>query len=121
MHSIRKGCMIKNEKGNCRSIDVANKLGFSKPSVSIAMKNLRENGYIEIDGSGNVSLLPDGLRIAQSIYERHTTLSSMLISLGVSEKVAVEDACKIAHDLSDESFEAIKKAHMNFIENKKQA
>ena len=107
--------MISKEKGNCRSIDIENELGFSKPSVSVAMKNLRESRLIKIDGSGNISLLPDGLKIAQAIYERHTILSNMLIELGVPEKIAVADACKIEHDLSNESFEAIKKAHKKFI------
>lgn len=106
--------MIKNEKGNCRSIDIATKLNYSKPSVSVAMKNLRESGYVEIDHSGNITLLPDGQKIAERMYERHTTISNMLISLGVPEKIAIEDACKIEHDLSDESFNAIKNAHKDF-------
>ena len=107
--------MIKNKKGSCRSIDIANELGFSKPSVSVAMKNLRENNFIEIDRAGEISLLPDGLKIAQTIYERHTILSNMLISLGVPEEIAIADACKIEHDLSSESFEAIKQAHKKFL------
>lgn len=106
--------MINLSKGNCRSIDVANELGFSKPSVSVAMKNLRESGYIDIDNAGNIQLLLSGRAIAERMYERHTTLSQMLMKLGVPEEIAVEDACKIEHDLSDESFEAIKNAHKKF-------
>ncbi len=101
--------MIKNKKGAVRSIDIANELEFSKPSVSVAMKNLRENGYIEVDANGYITLLESGREIAERMYERHTTLSSWLITLGVDEKVAVEDACRIEHVISAESFEAIKK------------
>lgn len=101
--------MIKQKKGGVRSIDIANELEFSKPSVSIAMKNLRENGYITVDESGYISLTDSGREIAERMYERHTTLSNWLISLGVNETVAVEDACRIEHVISAESFEAIKK------------
>lgn len=100
--------MIKNKKGMVRSIDIANELEFSKPSVSVAMKNLRENGYIDVDGNGYISLLDTGLEIAEKMYERHTTISNWLISLGVNEETAVEDACKIEHIISNETFEAIK-------------
>ena len=91
-----------------RSIDIANELDFSKPSVSVAMKNLRENGYIEVDSSGYISLLEKGRIIAEKMYERHTLLSDWLIALGVDPKTAVEDACRIEHVISAESFEAIK-------------
>lgn len=101
--------MIKNKKGTVRSIDIANELEFSKPSVSVAMKNLRENGFIEVDQNGYITLLESGKEIADRMYERHTTLSNWLISLGVDEKIAVEDACRIEHVISTESFEAIKK------------
>lgn len=101
--------MIKNKKGMVRSIDIANELEFSKPSVSVAMKNLRENGYIDVDANGYITLLESGKEIADRMYERHTTLSNWLISLGVNEKTAVEDACRIEHIISSESFEAIKK------------
>ena len=96
--------VLKNKNGAVRSIDIANELGFSKPSVSVAMKNLRENGYIEVDGSGYITLLESGRQIAEKIYERHTTISKWLVSLG-----AAEDACRIEHIISSESFEAIKK------------
>ena len=101
--------ILKNKNGAVRSIDIANELGFSKPNVSVAMKNLRENGYIEVDSSGYITLLDSGRQIAEKIYERHTTLSKWLVSLGVDAKTAAEDACRIEHIISSESFEAIKK------------
>lgn len=101
--------ILKNKNGAVRSIDITNELGFSKPSVSVAMKNLRENGYIEVDSSGYITLLDSGRRIAEKIYERHTTLSKWLVSLGVDAKTAAEDACRIEHIISSESFEAIKR------------
>lgn len=101
--------ILKNKNGAVRSIDIANELGFSKPSVSVAMKNLRENGYIEVDSLGYITLLDSGRQIAEKIYERHTTLSKWLVSLGVDAKTAAEDACRIEHIISSESFEAIKK------------
>lgn len=101
--------MIKNKKGAVRSIDIANELDFSKPSVSVAMKNLRENGFIDVDANGYITLLESGLEIAEKMYERHTTLSNWLISLGVNPETAVEDACRIEHIISAETFEAIKK------------
>ena len=101
--------ILKNKNGAVRSIDIANELGFSKPSVSVAKKNLRENGYIEVDSSGYITLLDSGRKIAEKIYERHTTLSKWLVSLGVDAKTAAEDACRIEHIISSESFEAIKK------------
>ena len=104
--SQRKG------KGEVRSIDIVNELEFSKPSVSVAMKNLRENGYITVDKDGYIRLTDKGLEIAEKMYERHTLLSQWLIKLGVDEKVAVEDACRMEHVISAESFAAIKK-HTN--------
>ena len=100
--------MLRKSKGMVRSIDIANELEFSKPSISVAMKNLRENGYIEVDKDGHITLLEKGLEIAERMYERHTVISQFLIKLGVEESVASEDACKIEHVISDESFEAIK-------------
>ena len=96
-------------KGEVRSIDIVNELEFSKPSVSVAMKNLRENGYITVDKDGYIRLTDKGLEIAEKMYERHTLLSQGLIKLGVDEKVAVEDACRMEHVISAESFAAIKK------------
>jgi len=99
----------RNGKGEVRSIDIVNELEFSKPSVSVAMKNLRENGYITVDKDGYIRLTDKGLEIAEKMYERHTLLSQWLIKLGVDEKVAVEDACRMEHVISAESFAAIKK------------
>lgn len=100
--------MLGQKKGNVRSIDIAHELEFKKPSVSVAMKNLRENGYIKMDESGFITLTPSGREIAETMYERHVFLSEWLIRLGVDKKTAVEDACKIEHVISRESFEAIK-------------
>lgn len=101
--------IIKKEKGQVRSIDIVNYLGFSKPSVSVAMKQLETNGFITRDSDGHISLTPDGSVIAESMYERHELLSAMFKMLGVPEKTAVEDACKIEHHLSQETFDCIKK------------
>ena len=100
--------ILRDRKGFVRSIDIAAELEFSKPSVSVAMKNLRENGYIEVDELGHITLTPAGEEIAQRIYERHTFLSSWLAALGVDPKVAAEDACRIEHVISAESFAAIR-------------
>lgn len=91
-----------------RSVDVANELGFKKSSVSVAMKNLRENGHITVTEAGFIYLTDAGREVAEMIYERHDLLSSWLISLGVNEKTASEDACKMEHVISKESFHAIK-------------
>lgn len=101
--------MLREKKGQVRSIDIANELNFSKPSVSIAMKNLRENGYIHMDKDGFITLTDAGRNIAETMYERHKLLSRWLINLGVNEKTAVQDACRMEHVISAESFEAIKR------------
>lgn len=100
--------VLRQRNGAVRSIDIANELGFTKPSVSIAMKNLRENGYILVDDGGLISLTDKGQAIAEMIYERHTLLSTWLVQLGVNERTAAEDACRIEHVISAESFAAIK-------------
>ena len=100
--------MLGKAKGNVRSIDIATALSFSKPSVSVAMKNLRENGYILMDKDGFIALTEKGHEIAETIYERHTLLSSFLMYLGVSKETATQDACRIEHVISPESFEALK-------------
>lgn len=92
-----------------RAVDIANELGFKKSSVSIAMKNLREKQYITVSNAGFITLTESGREIAEMIYERHKYISSWLVSLGVSEEIAIKDACKIEHVISKESFEAIKK------------
>ena len=91
-----------------RSIDVARHLGFSKPSVSVAMKRLRENGYVNMDGENYLTLTEDGKAIANKIYERHQVLTGYLMGLGVDEEIASNDACRIEHVISDESFAKIK-------------
>ena len=103
--------MLHQRKGAVRSIDIVNELSFSKPSVSVAMKNLRENGYITVSPEGSISLLPAGQEIADKIYERHTLITDLLTALGVDPEVAAEDACRIEHVISAESFAAIK-AHV---------
>ena len=100
--------ILTERKGTVRSIDIVNELEFSKPSVSVAMKNLRENGYILVDGDGYITLTDKGLEIAEKLYERHKFISHCLELLGVTPKTAVEDACRIEHVISSESFEAIK-------------
>lgn len=100
--------MIKKQKGCVRSIDIANHLNFTKPSVSVAMKSFREEGYITVDIDGNISLTEKGLKIAGKVYERHEVIARALIGLGVDEKIAYEDSCKIEHDISEETFEKLK-------------
>ena len=99
---------LRETHGMVRSIDIVRELGFSKPSVSIAMKNLRENGYIQMGDDGYITLLPPGEEIAQRIYGRHKLLTQIFIQLGVSPETAAADACKVEHDLSEETFEKIK-------------
>lgn len=100
--------ILKKRLGQVRSIDIATELSFSKPSVSVAMKNLRNNGYIEVNADGYITLLDKGHEIAEKIYERHTLLTDWLIALGVSADVAAEDACRIEHVISAETFEVLK-------------
>lgn len=109
--------MLSQVKPEVRSIDIANELNFSKPSVSVAMKNLRNSGHIKMDANGFITLTDSGYEIASTIYERHTLLSQALMSLGVDEKTAVADACRIEHVISPESFQAIKE-HLKRKENK---
>lgn len=100
--------VLSRERGNVRSIDVANYMGYSKPSISVAMKRLRENGYVTVDDHGCLILTGSGLSIALKIYERHLVISQFLISIGVDEDTAKKDACRMEHVISDESFEKIK-------------
>ena len=99
--------MMQQEHGYIRSIDIADKLGVTKPSVTYATTRLRENGYITMDKDGLITLTPPGLEIAQRIYSRHRLLVEMLQRIGVPEKIAREDACKIEHDISNETFDAL--------------
>lgn len=101
--------ILEKKLNKVRSIDIVNELNYSKPSVSVAMKNLKNHGYILIDDEGYITLTQKGLEIAEKMYERHTLLSDWLISIGVSTDIATEDACRIEHVISEESFNAIKK------------
>ena len=100
--------ILHNRKGYVRSTDIAPSLGFSKPSVSVAMKNLRTNEYIVMDENGFISLTDKGMSIASAVYEKHTVLSRWLVSLGVDPKTAAEDACRMEHVISQESFTKLK-------------
>lgn len=100
--------LLEKTNGSVRSVDIATELGFSKPSVSVAMKNLRESGYIKTDKYGHIVLLQKGREIAEKMYERHTIITKWLVSIGVSENTAADDACKVEHVISEETFEAIK-------------
>ena len=101
--------VLNQKTGFVRSIDVSEYLGYSKPSVSRAMGILRKGEYIVVDKDGSITLTPAGQEIAEKIYARHTLLTRLLIHIGVSEETAAEDACKLEHAISDESFEALKK------------
>jgi len=100
--------ILRNRLGEVRSIDIVGELDFSRPSVSVAMKKLRESGHIDMDRDGYITLTESGLKIAESVYERHTILSDFLISLGVDEKIAAEDACRMEHMLNQQTFEKIR-------------
>lgn len=107
--------MLSKEKTNVRAIDIANSMNFSKPSVSIALKKLKEKLYVNVDEStGYITLTESGLSIASSIYERHQMIAKLLMSLGVSEETALKDACKIEHDLSEESFSRLKEHYQKY-------
>ena len=99
--------MMKEQRGYIRSVDVAEHLGVTKPSVTYATKRLRENGYIEMDKDGLITLTDRGMAIAAKMLDRHHTLTNFLITLGVDPKTAEEDACKIEHDISQQTYEAI--------------
>lgn len=101
--------ILSEKTSTVRSIDVGEYMGYSKPSVSRAVGILKEGGYLIMDRDGSLSLTDLGLEVAKKIYERHTVLTDFLIRLGVSEKTAVQDACKIEHDISDETFDALKR------------
>ena len=98
-----------------RAVDIANELGFKKSSVSIAMKHLREDNHIVVSDAGFISLTDSGKEIAEMIFERHELISNWLMSMGVSQETALEDACKMEHVISDETFEAMKKHMRNYV------
>lgn len=101
--------ILQKRNGHVRSIDIANELEYTKASVSIAMKSLREKDFITVTDTGYIALTDIGLKKAENVLERHNLLADCLIRLGVSEKVAMEDACRMEHDISEETFEALKK------------
>ena len=107
--------MISRRKDGVHAIDIVNELGFSKPSVSIMLKKLKDEKYITIDDNQHIHLLPEGLKIAEKILERHEILTDISIHLGVNPEVSEDDACKIEHDLSDETFDAIRKVYFDKI------
>lgn len=99
---------LQKKLGQVRSIDIANEMNFSKPSVSVAMKNLREKGFITTDNSGHILLTESGKKQAEDVLEKHTILTNWLVSLGVNQEIAQKDACRMEHDMSDETFMALK-------------
>ncbi len=101
--------VLQQKHDTVRSIDIVNEMQFSKPSVSIAMKNLREAGYINMDEDGHITLLPPGEEIARKIYERHVLVSNWLTKLGVPRDIATEDACRMEHVISEETFDAFRR------------
>lgn len=105
--------MLKERLGQVRSIDVVNETGYTKPSISVAMKHLRENGYLEMDCDGYITLTDAGMQVAERIYARHRWLTKFLVVIGVNEKTAEADACKMEHDLSDETFQKLKTFALN--------
>ena len=110
--------MLREQLGKVRSIDIVYKLGYSKPSISIAMKKLREKGLVNMDADGYITLTDEGLKIARHTYTRHKVLTSFFENIGVNQRTAEDDACKIEHHISDESFAAIKK-YVDGIKEKK--
>ena len=111
---LEKILQISQKKECVHAIDIAREMSFSKPSVSIAMNKLKEAGYIQINDKGEITLTPSGLAIAEKTLEKHIILTNMLVSLGVSEETAREDACRMEHDISDETWKVIKK-HAEFL------
>ena len=106
--------------GQVRSIDIVNEMNFSKPSISIAMKKLRENGYIRMDVNGPITLTDEGRLIAERIYSRHKLLTKVLEAIGIDEKKAEEEACKIEHDIDDETYDRIRDFYLRYTEKMKQ-
>lgn len=109
--------VLQKLNGQVRSIDIANELNFTKPSVSNAMKHFRENGYITVDKKGYITLTDSGQEIASNVYKRHLTLTKYLVALGVNEETAREDACRIEHVISQESFEKLEIHCKNYIKD----
>ena len=108
--------ILQKRLGHVRSIDIVNELGYSKPSISIAMKKLRESGHVSMAEDGTLTLTDSGMEIASQVYERHTAITRLFLLLGVSQETAAEDACKMEHNLSDETYRCI----LAFLEHTKQ-
>lgn len=104
--------VLKQKNGTVRAIDVASMLNFSKPSVSVAMKNFRENGYIDVDNEGHITLTEKGMEIAEKTYSRHKLIKEILLMIGVSEENASEDACRIEHDICEETYERLSEMYL---------
>ena len=116
---LEKVLMLKEQQENIRAIDLAAFMSFSKPSISIALKKLKNYGYVTVDEEdGYINLTEEGERIARSTYERHKVLSSVLIHIGVNEETAMEDACAMEHIISEETFEKLKKIYIRDIKKK---
>ena len=109
--------MLSRKQPDVHAVDICNHLGYSRPTLSVAIKQMKEDGLITVSGENHISLTEAGRMVAEKVYERHGIISKLLMALGVSEETALSDACKIEHDLSDETFECIKK-HYAFYLNK---
>ena len=110
--------VLSQQNGSVRAVDIANYLGFSKPTISQYMKQYVQQGLVQIGGDGHISLTPEGMQVAQSTLEKHRVICEILIAMGVREEVALEDACKIEHDLSDETFDCMKRYYLKYIRGK---
>ena len=107
--------MLKQKNGAVRAVDIANYLGFSKPTISQYMKQYVQQGLVEIGGDGHIELTEAGRNIAEPIFERHRVISAIFMALGVPEEIALEDACKVEHDLSNETFQCMKEHYLKYI------
>ena len=113
--------MLREKQAQVRSVDICNLLGFAKSTISVAMKKLKENGYVRIDQSGYITLTEIGEAIAAKIYERHVLIAKLFVFLGVDEETALRDACRIEHDISEESFQALKGLYSDLAKQKQAA
>ncbi|MGE4353297.1 MAG: metal-dependent transcriptional regulator [Oscillospiraceae bacterium] len=109
--------MLKRRIGSVRSVDICNELGYSKPTISVAMKKFRQDGYITVDSSGYIELTEKGLEIAERMFERHNAIAELLIAMGVDEKTAYEDSCRIEHHISEKSFRCMQKYYKDNMKN----
>ena len=113
--------MLREKQAQVRSVDICNLLGFAKSTISVAMKKLKENGYVRIDQSGYITLTEIGEAIADKIYDRHVLIAKLFVFLGVDEETALKDACRIEHDISEESFQALKGLYSDLAKQKQAA